>query len=90
MRGGGHASHAAVAAGEDVRHFGQGDFSLADLHQGSDDAPAHFVEKTVTLDNEGQLFAGFFEVATREGPDIRCHLVTARAGEAAEVVFADE
>ena len=68
----------------------RGIFPLADLHQRAHDAPAHFVKEAIALDDESQLWAGLFEIATREGSHIGFHLVTARAGEAAEIVFADE
>ena len=40
---------------ENPPDFSRWKFALTDLHQRADDAPAHFVEKTVALDDERQL-----------------------------------
>ncbi len=86
MRGRGHTGHAPVAAGQNVFYFRQRNFPLPNLHQGSHDAPTHFVEKAVAFDDERQLRAGLFDVATRQRPHIGFHFVIARAGERLKIV----
>ena len=90
MRRRGHARRAPVAAGQNLRHFRQRNFSLPDLHQGAHDAPAHFVKKTVALNDEGDLRTGFLEVAARKPADVGFHFVTARAGKRFEIMPADK
>jgi hypothetical protein len=90
VRGGGHAGDAAVAAGQDGGRFRQRNFALADLDEGAHDAAAHFIKKAVAFDDEGELRAGFTDVATGECAHVGGHFVGARASEAAKIVFADE
>ena len=66
MRRGGHASHPPVFFRQHPLDFIRRKFAQPDLHQRADDAPAHFVEKSVPFDYERQLRAALFDVATRE------------------------
>src|SRR5664280_2228017 len=66
VRRGGHAGHAPVFFGQHPPDFIRREFAQPDLHQRADNTPAHFVEKSVAFDDEGQLRAALFDVATRE------------------------
>jgi hypothetical protein len=90
MRWCGHARHATIFARQNVSHFRQRDFSLPDLHQRSHNAATHFVEKSIALDYERQLRAGFFYIATRQRPHVGFHFVTARAGERFKIMPAQK
>ena len=85
-----HARHAPVAARENIFNLCHGDLPLPDLDQRSHDTATHLVEKSVALDDERQLRAGFFEVAARQRANVGFHFVTARARERFKIVFAQE
>src|SRR5579863_3130613 len=78
--GGAHAGGGAVGLGEHGFDFAGGEFAGADLDEGADNAAAHFVEEAFALDVEGEVVAGFFEVAAGEGADGILDLVAVVGG----------
>lgn len=90
MRRSAHAGSGAVGFGEHGFDIVRGEFSSADLDEGTDDAAAHFVEEAVAFDVEGNALAGFFKIATGEGAHGVIDLVAMIGREGAEIVFAHE
>ena len=86
----GHAGHPPVLPGKHPPDFAGRKLAQTDLHQRADNAPAHFVKKTVALDDERQLPARFFEVAPREPPRRGFHFVISIGGERFEIMPADK
>ena len=64
MRGSGHAGDATILLCEHRFDLGTGEFSLADLHERSDDSAAHLIKKTLAFDDKRQAGAASFEIAT--------------------------
>ncbi len=57
----------AVSGCHDFRYIRHLDLSLPDLNEGADNAAAHFIEKSVTFDHEGQQWSLAKDIAAPEG-----------------------
>src|SRR5688572_16259896 len=85
-----HASHAAIFLS---KHFFDGiglELPLANLHQRSDNSPAHFIQEPIALDDKCQEGAGPANIAARQSPDCALRFVVAVSGKGFEVVLPDE
>ena len=67
-----------------------GKFFLADLHQCADDFAAHFVEKAIAVEVDGDGGSALLHAACVKGAGAGAERATSFYGEGAEVVMADE
>lgn len=64
MGGGDHSGLVRGGRVEKSFHLGGGEFSFAYLHEGADDATAHFVEKTLADEVEREPCAAALDLAS--------------------------
>src|SRR5438876_1180520 len=90
MCGGAHAGSGAVFPGEHLFDSIGWQLAQPDMHEGSHDATAHFVQESLAFDDERERSPAFSYIATSQGPDSGTRRITGIRGEGFEIVFADE
>ena len=85
-----HPREAAIFPGKHSLELVGLEFSEPDLHEGPGDAAAHFVEKTVPLDNESDERSFLFYFTSKEGSHGGGTGVAGIGSKGAEIMFAEE